>query len=280
MPPLFQDLGDFMAKISKSLAKRLTFSAVILSIVGYVIFFAPFLVYILGNSLIIGLALYEFYTVVEAKGLKTNKYIGVAFGLIFPFFMYFPGEVIAFAASILLILFFNHNNRDDDDKYGGLINTAITLFGLIYVALLSSYFVKLKFLPHGSIWVAYLITVIKIGDAGAYFYGSAAGKTHLYPNISPKKTLEGAIAGVIVSILCSVLFKLFIPEVSLLSFIVMGFLLSIIGQAGDLVESLIKRECGVKDSGVVPGLGGFLDIMDSLFFSAPFLYYYLTVKGF
>ena len=127
-----------------------------------------------------------------------------------------------------------------------------------------------------------LIGTIWCGDTGAYLIGRAIGKHKLITPISPRKTIEGTIAGLVVGILVSILLSTFILQdtLSLLHAAIVGLLLSVFGQLGDLSVSLMKRTVGVKDSGdYIPGHGGLLDRCDSLMFCAPILYYYLTLTG-
>lgn len=256
------------------LSKRLMTSAIIVSIAVYVIFFAPLWLFIITNMLIIGLALLEFYSICENIDFKPNKIIGVALGSLLPMFIFVPGDALIFIVAIVILSF---KNFETQDRYRGIVNTGITIFGMVYIALLCSFFTKMRYLEDGAIWVAYLITMIKVGDAGAYFIGTTYGTRKLVERISPNKSVEGAIGGFICSILSSLCFKIFLPHIPFVHLFVLGIVLSIIGQMGDLVESLIKRECNVKDSGIMPGLGGILDIFDSMIFSVPFLYYYINV---
>ncbi len=132
---------------------------------------------------------------------------------------------------------------------------------------------QLIFLLIGTIWCS---------DTGAYLIGRAVGKHKLSTPISPRKTVEGTIAGLVVGTLISIGFgAIFLSEtLSLANAAFIGLLLSILGQLGDLSVSLMKRTAGVKDSGdFIPGHGGFLDRCDSLIFSAPILYYYLALTG-
>jgi phosphatidate cytidylyltransferase len=117
----------------------------------------------------------------------------------------------------------------------------------------------------------------KLGDIGAYLVGSRFGKTPLLPRISPKKSIEGSVGGVLFSVAGALASRPFLNlETGRLIF--MGIVLGVLGQLGDLSESLIKRDCQVKDSGVIlPGMGGVLDVMDSLLFTAPVFYFYLSI---
>jgi len=132
-------------------------------------------------------------------------------------------------------------------------------------------------MPQGTALFAALLLMTKLGDIGAYIVGMTLGKTPLLPKISPKKTIEGAIGGLFFSILGAIVSKHWLGA-SYLHAVSLGLFLGVLGQLGDLSESLIKRDCGVKDSGtVLPGMGGFLDEMDSLLFTAPVFYFYLSL---
>ena len=120
-----------------------------------------------------------------------------------------------------------------------------------------------------------------IGDSAAYFVGSAIGKVKLYPAISPNKTVEGALGGLGGSLLAAVMFSsLFLPELSYSSIILVALIIGVFSQVGDLFESMLKRSCGVKDSGtMIPGHGGMLDRLDSLLFAFPSAYYLISLFG-
>jgi len=122
-----------------------------------------------------------------------------------------------------------------------------------------------------------VLIITKLGDIGAYLIGSRFGKTPLIPRISPNKSIEGAIGGLIFSILGALISRQFL-NFTYLHLIFMGIFFGILGQLGDLSESLMKRDCQVKDSGnIFPGMGGVLDSVDSLLFSAPAFYFYMSI---
>lgn len=162
-----------------------------------------------------------------------------------------------------------------------------TLFGFLYIALLFNFLAKLLFLGgnmDGRLLVLYAILMAKFTDIGAYCVGCAIGRHKLIPRISPAKTWEGVAGGVMTAVLGSVaFFFIFKSKFSLLQFdltdaIVLGLVLSAFSIVGDLTESLFKRAAGVKDSGrMILGMGGLLDVLDSILFSAPALYCYLRL---
>ena len=152
------------------------------------------------------------------------------------------------------------------------------VFGVIYVGVLGSHLVLLRFLPEGSSWLIIASAITACSDSGAYFVGKAIGNRKLCPNISPNKTIEGAVGGIlsglIGAIICAVLL---LPAFNWLFLIGTAVLLGAIGIVGDLTESIIKRGTATKDSGsCLAGHGGILDRVDSLLFVCPILYYLLV----
>lgn len=155
-------------------------------------------------------------------------------------------------------------------------------FGIIYIPYLLGYLVLLRSHPHGAKWILLIMFIVMSGDSAAYFIGSRFGKRKLYPEVSPKKSIEGAVGGLAGSLLGVMLAKLlFFAEISAGDALFAALLIGSLGQIGDLFESLLKRSCGVKDSGTIfPGHGGILDRLDSIIFAAPAAYYYaLFVAG-
>jgi phosphatidate cytidylyltransferase len=152
----------------------------------------------------------------------------------------------------------------------------------MYVPWLLNFIQKINFYPgvEGKFYVLHFILVTKFSDLGAYVTGSLFGKHKMIPRISPGKTWEGFFGAIVISTLISVGFailaKKIMPELTVIHATVLGIILSCTAVLGDLIESLFKREAGVKDSGrLFPGIGGILDLMDSLLFNAPLMYLYL-----
>ena len=126
--------------------------------------------------------------------------------------------------------------------------------------------------------MSFLILVAKSQDLGAYIIGSLLGRRPLLKAVSPKKSVEGSLGGILFSIGFALLFRSLLHELNFAQIVVIGFVLGVIGQLGDLFESLLKRDCSVKDSGrLIPGMGGILDVIDSLIFTAPVFYLYITM---
>src|SRR5215469_10719713 len=189
--------------------------------------------------------------------------------------------IILFVLGLCLRQFFSKSNT------AGIIAISTTLFGLMYVPWLLNFIQKINFFPFppgmagdGKYYVIYFILVTKFSDSGAYAVGSLIGKHKMIPRISPGKTWEGFGGAILVSTLGSILFAHFFHDhlrgMNLLHAIILGIVLSVCAVVGDLIESLFKREAGVKDSGAFfPGIGGLLDLLDSLLFNAPIMYLYL-----
>jgi phosphatidate cytidylyltransferase len=163
-----------------------------------------------------------------------------------------------------------------------------SLFGMLYIPFLLSFALLLRFEPNGALGFWYLIVTIVgayASDSGAYFVGGTIGRRKLAPEISPGKTLEGAIGGLAFSFLVVFVFvqllRSIAPETGLIEIGIFSLLVSSAAQLGDLAESIVKRSFGVKDSGsFLPGHGGLLDRIDSTLFALPVAYYFLSVAVF
>lgn len=174
-------------------------------------------------------------------------------------------------------------------QQGAIANLALTFFGFVYIVFPLSWIIDITFvplLPSGkptTFWITWLIVTSKGSDMVAYFTGKLFGKHPLALSLSPKKTIEGAIGGLVgAAVLSEAVHHFWIapsPELSLSTWLILGTVIGIASMIGDLSESLLKRDAGVKDSNAIPGLGGILDIIDSLLLSSPFLYVYLRVVG-
>ena len=156
---------------------------------------------------------------------------------------------------------------------------AMTLFGVLYLGLTLGPLSMTRLLPQGEWLIFFLLLVTWASDTGAYYVGTLYGRHRLAPTISPKKSYEGLVGGVIGATIAAYIIRWwFLPELSGLDCLVLGSLLTITGLWGDLTESAMKRSVGIKDSGgILPGHGGMLDRLDSLLFTAPAFYYYVTM---
>ncbi|MFH0772334.1 MAG: phosphatidate cytidylyltransferase [Candidatus Omnitrophota bacterium] len=269
---------------SNNLFLRVISSSLIVTFIIFTVLIFPNWFFCLVLTTVVALALYEFYTLVEKKGILIFKISGVLIGIIVPisvFFSFEPtkGWELFFIIAVVLAIFILQFTRRESNQ--AIVGVSTTIFGILYVSWTFSFLMKLKMiseasLPSGSLLVAFLLLVTKSGDIGAYFIGSYFGKHHLIPRISPKKSVEGAIGGLAFSVFFAFLSKYYLPGIPVFHLIILGCVLGILAQIGDLSESLIKRDCQVKDSSnLIPGLGGILDLVDSILFSAPTLFFYV-----
>ncbi len=184
--------------------------------------------------------------------------------------------LILFVLGLCLRQFFSRSNT------AGILAISTTLFGLMYVPWLLNFIQKINFFPHvnGNYYLLYFLLITKFSDTGAYATGSLIGRHKMIPRISPGKTWEGFVGALVVSTLASLIFVHFfgarMAGMNYLHAVILGIILAVGAVVGDLIESLFKREAGVKDSGkFFPGIGGILDLLDSLLFNAPIMYVYL-----
>ncbi len=154
-------------------------------------------------------------------------------------------------------------------------------FASLYIGLCSACLMLLRQLPHGSFWLILLTAIIAGSDTGAYYAGRRWGRRRIFPRLSPKKTLAGVVGGTFCGVGCALLITLLLDGPIGLRFLVpIAVLLVVVGIAGDLAESMLKRLHGIKDSGsILAGHGGLLDRIDSLLLSAPVLYFLLMWQG-
>lgn len=261
------------------------------------------------------LAQREFYKLLDRAGIPSFRVIGIMFGVLLITATYFgcmslsfcPMPDIAAAGGyidefVLFLLIFVIGIRmfPQKDNPAPLATIACTIFGVLYVAFLFNYFTKIIFTwqvsgydhpldPTGRSLVIFLLAVVKMSDTGALLVGKLIGRHKMIPRISPGKTWEGTIGGVIIGTLAGLLCAYLIHATGadgewrmggipfdFRDALIIGFILACVAVLGDLVESLLKRAAGVKDSGnLFPGIGGMMDLLDSVLLAAPVLYYYV-----
>lgn len=254
-------------------------------------------VFLLIIVLLAATGLVEFYGLVEKRGLVCFRWCGLLGGLLLMTGTFLhctgklgnydaPSHVNDFEISFLILFVLGLCVRQfvSRSNTAGILAISTTLFGLMYVPWLLNFVQKINFFPaideDGKFYVLYFILVTKFSDSGAYAVGSLIGRHKMIPRISPGKTWEGFGGAIVVSTFASWLFvHVFghrLPGMNAAHAIVLGVVLSAAAVVGDLIESLFKREAGVKDSGsLFPGIGGILDLLDSLLFNAPIMYLYL-----
>ena len=237
----------------------------------------------------------EFYGLVERRNLVCFKWCGLSGGvlLLVGTFLHLTGHLgiydspsrandfetgflILFVLGLCVRQFLSRSNT------AGILAISTTLFGLMYVPWLLNFIQKINFFPgvDGKFYVLYFVLVTKFSDTGAYAVGSLIGKHKMIPRISPAKTWEGLGGAIFLSTVASLVFAHFFGDkmagMNWRHAMGLGVLLGSAAVIGDLIESLFKREAGVKDSGgLFPGIGGILDLLDSLLFNAPIMYLYL-----
>lgn len=257
--------------------KRILSAVLFLPFFYFVVVFSP--ASFAGLLLAAGvLGLLEIYRLAAARGLECNRAIGilVVAGVLYSFYEPTFPLTVPLLLGVVGIPVWALLTRGTSSR--GLAAMAVTLFGALFLGVLFGYQIVLrKFggeLGRNLVFLLYL--VVWTGDTAAYYLGRALGRHRLSPEISPNKTVEGAVAGVAGSLLAAGGARLwFLPQLTWMDCLAVGFLLAGAGVLGDLVESMWKREAGAKDSAsLVPGHGGILDRSDSLLFGAPILYYY------
>jgi len=230
--------------------------------------------------LFIAAGLYEFFTMLEKKGISIYKYFGIGMGIVIPLSImsrFEPTKKWELLFIVLMLVFLIIMQFKRRNTSGVIVDISTTVFGIIYVSWFFSFLIKIRQLDGGvGLFVAVLL-ITKLGDIGAYLIGKRFGRTPLMPRISPKKSVEGAIAGLVFSV-CGALASRPLLNFTYPHLIFIGIFIGLLGQLGDLSESLIKRDCQVKDSGnILPGMGGVLDEIDSLLFTAPVFYFYISI---
>ncbi len=275
-------------------------STIVLWTVALLIAFSGYEIAFWGLISVFGLiSLWEFYGMLDHRGLPNFKVTAMVCGAVmlcgsFYYFSHFGlAHSYDFETAVLLLFLLTVITRQMFARLRAdepLRTMAYTLFGLLYVLWLFNFMTKILYVvprsPEGAVmgqfYCLYLIAVTKFSDMGAYLTGSVIGRHPLIPHISPKKTWEGFFGAMGFSLLASLLlFKLMPGHLSVLTWThatILGLLLGFAAVIGDLAESIIKRSTGVKDSGsMLPGIGGALDLIDSLLFTAPLLFFYLRL---
>jgi phosphatidate cytidylyltransferase len=264
--------------INKYLNSRYLGALIILPFITFLFLGGIYLKYFV---LILSLAgMYELYKVIKFKSINPFSYVG--YFLCLAFYLTLGKNIdykfIFFAIIFSLLIMFCIPILDN--KYN-FIDISVTLLAFLYIAVFFSFIVLVDNKQYGNYYVWLIFISSWMCDTSAYYSGKFFGKTKLCPKISPKKTVEGSIGGLLGSTFSCGLFGAFIisqgAPVSLMHFIIIGIICGVFSQLGDLAASSIKRFVGVKDYGhLIPGHGGILDRFDSILFSGLVVFYYLT----
>jgi phosphatidate cytidylyltransferase len=285
-----------MRKKTGEFYHRLLYSVIAIAVVGILIFFSrmPWVngVLVLTVAGLAGVGVWEYAQLVKAKGLEPATWlmVGVAVAEVLAFYTslaYPEWSRLALLTMVLgFVSFFVVHFRDFNTA---LIHVAVELFGVCYIAIPLSFmlavlhpFARDFMVEDGRWWLFYLVAVTKGTDIGGYLVGRLCGRHALAPQLSPRKTIEGAIGGLLCAVGLSFFLAVMAKGMGIKSFhlgaidaIWMGIVIGILAQIGDLAESLLKRDAFVKDSNRLPGMGGVLDMVDSLLFTSPVVYFFI-----
>ncbi len=269
------------------LAKRIITAIILIPLVILLTVWDNTIPFAVGIYLITLLGNREVISLMRSAGEPVVSAIGWLGALIIPLCFYFTEVrwilftfvLVALIFAVFIVKLFASDPVGDSVRYA-----AVNLFAALFFPLLFSFMWLLRELPGGALWIFYLFVAIWASDSLAYFVGSKFGKHKIVPKVSPKKSLEGFVAGIIGGVGLSILFYyLFIAQstpLSAIKIIIMSADVVAAGILGDLFESMLKRGAHVKDSGkLIPGHGGVLDRLDSMLFAAPILYIYLRLWG-
>jgi phosphatidate cytidylyltransferase len=260
-----------------SLGRRLLSTAILLPLFVWMVVAGP--AWLFGAVMVLAAAIgqWEFTGMFERAGFSTFRWLGLVGGSLVTASFALPLSQQSMLTAVVLALLAAGLLRRQTGR-GAWEPVAITLLGVGYVNWLLGYAFWLYDLVDGVQWMLLLVSVTWLGETAAYAIGSTLGRHKLAPVVSPRKTVEGAVAQLIASVLGALGARAwFFPVLSLESAIVVGILLGVVGQVGDLVESAIKRSLNTKDTGgLIPGHGGMLDRVDSLLVNTPVLFYYAT----
>jgi phosphatidate cytidylyltransferase len=245
-------------------------------------------VYFFLLTLLIALtAFYEFCTLAKIKGASANLIFGIISIIILMINHY--NTFVDFFSIVLLIIITGSLWELFRNKGSVILNLGVTFFGIFYIGLFAAALLGLReFYPRidelylrGGYLVISIFASIWICDSAAYYGGTALGRHKLFPRVSPKKSWEGSVFGFLFAVLTMIAAKIVLLDfLSWNTIVAIGIITGIFGQIGDLVESLIKRDAGVKDSsGIIPGHGGVFDRFDSVLYTAPIILLYLKYIG-
>lgn len=261
------------------LVKRLLSAAILIPIVAAVVYFGsyPFLAVIL---LVSCLACIEYTALVRLRDLAPARWALAFLVVLLVLEAQWPADarlraMVALVPAFLLTLEVFQKNRP-----GALQTWGVGVAGAFYIGGLLGHFVRLRALEHGREWLALALLSTWVCDTGAYFVGVNWGRRRFFPAISPKKTWEGALGGLVTGVIAVMGLGRWFLRLPWWQGFVLGILVVLAATFGDLAESVIKRQVGVKDSGqLIPGHGGMLDRIDSLLFVVPVVYYFVILIG-
>lgn len=282
-----------MSKKKSDLIPRLTTAIVALPLLIALIVYAPAWVFFAFIAVVGGISIWEFCGITFSAEHPGGRLVSVVLGMGLMNVLYFAEDffVPALVATTLIVFLYFLFAFKEQARVTHQIGSALTaiLYGgvlITFIALLGR-----DGGDAGPMWILMTLAIVWASDTGAYFSGRALGKHKLYPSVSPNKSVEGALGGVVASVIFALgfqaLYTALAPDVwtslSILQILALVIPANLLGQTGDLAESLVKRAHDVKDSGtIIYGHGGILDRIDALFFASPWVYYFMkfTSGGF
>ncbi len=257
--------------------KRWISGVIAVPLLFVVIFYGSEAVFAALIIIVIVGAVAEYNRMVFDRGCVRERLLGLIIALLIPVAA-FSGDlrIVLAVIAFSMIGAFSLSLADENDHPIDVVSVSKVVFGYIYIPFMVSHFILLRQTDDGIIWIFFILILAFCGDIAAFYVGRSIGKRKLMPRISPGKTVEGTVGLLIGSTGGCVLFQHFLlPGLPVFHAAILGLSGGIIGQLGDLCESIIKRASGVKDSGsLVIGHGGLLDRLDCLIFIAPYVYYY------
>ncbi|RMG03451.1 MAG: hypothetical protein D6726_05685 [Nitrospirae bacterium] len=232
-------------------------------------------VFLFFTFLLTCLALWEFYAMYNV--INAQKIIGTVGAGVLQYSFYIGSSGLAFSVIIftLLLMLLARLFSTSRDPSGAMNDVGPAVTGFFYIPMLLGILLLIR--RAGPVWILFLAVVVWASDSAAYYVGKRVGKRKLYPAMSPKKTVEGAIGSVVGGVLSALLMKVvFVEDLGLLYALILGAITGGVTILGDLVESMFKRDAGVKDSShLIPGHGGVLDKIDGFLFVIPMFYLFL-----
>jgi phosphatidate cytidylyltransferase len=235
-------------------------------------------------TIILGVAAWEFWRIFQKGNYAPSLSVLLVFSTSAVIMRYLWGlqyfEI--WLGALLFVSLFMHVLQQQRGNEKAASNLALTVFGALYLGFLGSYAISVRFLEQGLYWVMLVFPIISLADTGAYIFGRLFGKHKMLTVVSPKKSWEGYIGGIVVGALggwgLAALWQIASPAVLPIHGLILGFAISVIGPFGDFGESMIKRQFNIKDSSnLLPGHGGFFDRIDSSLWAAILGYYLILI---
>ena len=239
-------------------------------------------VFLIAVMLLVSIGAEEFYFLAERSRIRPFKITGTAFSVLLPLIAFLGGSEAFHVAAVLLALTILalpiYKRQIKKDLTTDIQASSITILGILYVGWTSGYLILIRNMPSGFNFILFFYLLIIANDVSSYYFGKLFGKTKIFQFISPGKSLQGALGGLVATIGAAYLLSYLPPVKEFRYVLLLGVLISISGQLGDMVESSLKREAGIKDAGgLLPGFGGILDRFDSLIYASPLVYLFLVL---